>query len=323
MRRRMENAFDHFLDMRQSSDDAVVRQLAALDIDILADLNGHTYGGRPGIAARRAAPVQVNFLGYPGSMGADFFDYVIGDETVLPNAQQRHYREKIVHLPGCYQVNSRRMVAQSHSSRADCGLPEQGFVFCCFNNSWKISAPLFAVWMRLLYRLPQSVLWLMAGEETAAHLRRAAEAQGIDPRRLVFAPRLSQGEHLARHRHADLFLDTLPYNAHTTASDALWMGVPLVTCLGTSFAGRAAASVLKTTGLPELVTASLDEYEALALRLAQEPLLLQSFRDRLARPQTNPLFDSARFCRKLETAYEKMMVLARAGELPRGFAVTE
>ena len=323
MRRRLERAFDHFLDVRLTGDRAVAEQLAGLEIDILVDMHGHTFGARPGIAARRPAPVQVSFLGYPGTMGADFIDYVIADETVLPRREQHFYTEQIVHLPGSYQVNSRRDVAKDAPSRSACGLPESGFVFCCFNNGWKISTPLFDVWMRLLQGVPQSVLWLMAGPETAANLRREAAARGVDPGRLVFAPRMAQREHLARHHHADLFLDTLPYNAHTTGSDALWMGLPIVTCMGNSFASRVAASLLKTAGLPELVTGNLEEYEALALRLAAEPSLLQSFRNRLAQPERNKLFDSTRFCRKLEAAYAKMMDIAHASEAPRGFAVME
>jgi predicted O-linked N-acetylglucosamine transferase (SPINDLY family) len=250
-------------------------------------------------------------------------DYVIADSVVLPRHRQPSYSEKIVQLPGCYQVNgATRRAAEAAPSRADCGLPAEGFVFCCFNNHWKINAALFDIWMRLLHRVPDSLLWLLVDNEAArANLRREAAARGVDPRRLVLATRVSSADHLARHRLADLFLDTLPYNAHTTASDALWMGLPLVTCLGESFAGRVAASLLQAAGLPELVTHSLEAYEILALKLARDPALLRSCRDRLGNRAGNSLFDADRFRRHMETAYVKMQEIASAGGAPCGFAV--
>ncbi|HVZ27775.1 MAG TPA: tetratricopeptide repeat protein [Rhizomicrobium sp.] len=321
MRARLARAFDQFHDARFLSDRKAAELLATLGVDVLIDLNGHTYGARPEILAHRPAPVQVNFLGYPGTIGAGFIDYIIADETVLPAGQQAFYVEKIVHLPHCYQVNAAREVAQVPPSRQACGLPETGFVFCCFNNCWKIGPGLFDIWMRLLTAVPGSVLWLLAGEENArANLRREAAARGIDPQRLVFAGRASQADHLVRHCHADLFLDTLPYNAHTTASDALWMGLPVVTCMGKSFAGRVAASLVGAAGVPGLATQCLADYEALALRLAREPVLLRSFRDRLQR-KAGSLFDSVRFCRSLEAAYVRMTEIARSGEPPRGFGI--
>jgi predicted O-linked N-acetylglucosamine transferase (SPINDLY family) len=320
VRSRLANAFDQFHDVRSLSDRKVAERLKQLGVDILVDLNGHTYGARPGILARRPAPVQVNFLGYPGTMAADFMDYVIADQIILPREQQAFYSEKIVHLPDCYQVNAGRDMAQKPDPRQANGLPENGFVFCCFNNGWKLNALLFDIWMRLLAAVPGSVLWLMASNEAAReNLRCEAAHRGIDPGRLVFAPRLPQAEHLARHRHADLFLDTLPYNAHTTASDALWTGLPVVTCLGKSFAGRVAASIVTAAGLPELATEDLEAYEALALKLARDPALLLSFRARLEERSESRLFDSTRFCRNLEAAYARMMGIARAGEAPRGF----
>jgi len=257
-------------------------------------------------------------------MGADFIDYVIADKIVAPLEQQPFYAEKIVQLPDCYQVNDRkRAIAEQTPSRREAGLPEQGVVFCCFNNNYKITAPVFDVWMRLLKAVPGSVLWLLrdnAGAE--ANLRREARARGVDPARLVFAGRLKVEDHLARHRLADLFLDTLPYNAHTTASDALWAGLPLLTCQGNAFAGRVAASLLHAVGLSELVTQSLADYEALALRLATDAGFRGGIREKLAQNrQTHALFDTDRFRCHIEAAYMRMWETWQRGERPQGFAV--
>ncbi|HWY63221.1 MAG TPA: tetratricopeptide repeat protein [Rhizomicrobium sp.] len=323
MRSRLEQSFDQFHDLQSVSDRGVAELVHRLEVDILVDLNGHTFGYRPEILAFHAAPVQVNYLGYPGTMGADFMDYIIADPVVLPRDRQPFYAEKIVHLPDCYQVNdASRCSGGAVPSRADCGLPAKGFVFCCFNNHWKITPPLFDVWMRLLEAMPDSCLWLLADNDAArANLCREAEARGIAPQRLVFAGRVAPGDHLARHRHADLFLDTLPYNAHTTASDALWMGLPLITCMGEAFAGRVAASLLRAAGLGELVTRGLEEYHTLALRLAREPALLRACRERLGDRAALSLFDTGRFRRNIEAAYVKMQAIALAGEAPYGFAV--
>jgi predicted O-linked N-acetylglucosamine transferase (SPINDLY family) len=324
MRRRLVAGFDQFHDVRSRSDREIASLMRDLDVDIAVDLKGYTQESRPEILAQRGAPVQVNYLGYPGSMGADFVDYVIADKVVLPFDQQPFYTEKIVHLPDCYQVNDRqRRIADRGSSREEEGLPSQGFVFCCFNNNYKITRPVFGVWMRLLRDIPQSVLWLLRDNAGAEHnLRRQAAAYGVDASRLVFAPRTKLDVHLARQRHADLFLDTLPYNAHTTASDALWAGVPVLTCLGRSFAGRVAASLLHSVGLPELVASTLDDYETIARRLAGEPALLAGLRERLSRNRlTQPLFDSARFCQHIEAAYATMRDISARGELPRSFTV--
>jgi len=324
MRGRVVKAFDQFHDVRALSDLEVAKLLRALEIDIAVDLKGHTKDARFGIFAHRPAPIQVSYLGYPGTTGADFIDYVIADEIVLPFDQQSFYTEKIVHLPGCYQVNDRkREIATRTPTRAECGLSERGFVFCCFNNNFKITPPIFEVWMRLLEAVEGSVLWLVRDNAAAErNLRKETAARGIDPARLVFADRLALAEHLARHRVADLFLDTLPYNAHTTASDALWAGVPVLTCLGKTFAGRVAASLLYAVGLPELVTQSLEEYEALAIKLARDPGLLSTFRERLNenRPSA-PLFDTDRFCSHIEQAYLTMLGMHDRGEKPRGFSV--
>ena len=317
IRKRLVGSFDRFLDVRAKSDREIAALLAALKVDIAVDLKGYTQDSRPDILSFRPAPIQAQWLGYPGTMGADFLDYVIADETVAPFDHGPFYSEKIVQLPGCYQVNDRkRAIAAHRPSRQDAGLPETGFVFCCFNNSFKILPPVFDVWMRLLQEVPGSVLWLLqdnAGAE--ANLRQAAAARGVSPARLVFAGRTKLADHLARHRLADLFLDTLPYNAHTTASDALWAGLPVVTCQGRAFAGRVGASLLNAIGLPELVTHNLGDYQALALRLATDPTSLSAVRDKLARNrESHPLFDTDRFRRNIETAYLRMWETWQRGE---------
>jgi predicted O-linked N-acetylglucosamine transferase (SPINDLY family) len=291
----------------------VAQKIADEGVDIAVDLMGLTANAPTEIFARRPAPVQLNYLGYPGTTGADFMDYILADAVVAPLSQQEFYAEKILHLPDCYQPNdSNRPLPPAHLSlemgRAEAGLPAHGFVFCCFNNSWKINPPLFDIWMRLLKSVPGSVLWLIEdNQEAAANLRRAAAARGMAEIRLVFAPRVASEAHLARHRLADLFLDTLPYNAHTTASDALWTGVPLITVLGEGFAGRVAASLLSAVGLPELIAENLDDYEKLALALARDPASLAGLKKKLeANRLIAPLFDTARFTRNLEAAYEKM-----------------
>jgi predicted O-linked N-acetylglucosamine transferase (SPINDLY family) len=245
---------------------------------------------------------------------------------VIPQDEQRFWSEKVAYLPGSYQVNdATRPIAARTPARAEAGLPQDAFVFCCFNNNYKILPPVFAVWMRLLREVPGAVLWLLEDNAAASrNLRAAAQAAGVAPERLVFAPRRPLDEHLARHRLADLFLDTLPYNAHTTASDALWAGLPLLTCAGTTFAGRVAASLLHAVGLPELVTASLEEYEALGRRLAADPGLLRATREKLARQRlTTPLFDTDRFRRHVEAAYATMWDRWQRGAAPLGFAVPE
>ncbi|HUE62858.1 MAG TPA: tetratricopeptide repeat protein [Rhizomicrobium sp.] len=324
LRARIAGAFDYFVDVRGMGDADVARLLREREVDIAVDLKGHTEGSRTGIFAYRPCPVQVNYLGYPGTIGTPWLDYIIGDAVVLPFSDQEYYSEKIVHLPHCYQPNdARRAIAEPLPSRAEAGLPERVFVFCCFNAAWKITPAIFDVWMRLLRALPESMLWLLQDNASMpAHLRAAAAARGVDARRLVFAPRTAPAEHLARHGLADLFLDTLPYGAHTTASDALWTGTPLLTCLGPQFDGRVAASLLKTIGLPELVTSSLTEYEALALALARDPKKLEGLRARLAANRlSSPLFDVERFARTIEAAYLRMIEISRKRGQPQSFAV--
>jgi protein O-GlcNAc transferase len=324
MRQRLVKAFDRFVDVRRKTDEEIRQAIQEMQIDICIDLTGFTTNSRTGVLATRPAPVQVYYLGFPGTSGAPFFDYLIADETVIPPADRHHYSENVVYLPHTYQPNLReRPFSNAPYARTDFGLPEDAFVFCCFNNSWKITAPVFDVWMRLLRAVDRSVLWLVdANAEATANLRSAAKARGIDPDRLVFAQRMPAAEHSARQRLADLFLDTLPYGAHSTASDALWVGLPVVTCIGGTFAGRVSASLLQAIGLRELVTDNLQDYEALAGRLAQDRGYLGEIKRRLRSNRDRyPLFDSERFRQDIESAYGTMMELHRQGQAPRSFKV--
>jgi predicted O-linked N-acetylglucosamine transferase (SPINDLY family) len=325
MRQRLLRGFDRFIDVRRKSDAEIVALLHSLEIDIAVDLKGFTGDSRPGLFARRPAPVQVNYLGYPGTMGLEQFDYLLADPIVLPPEQRPHCSEAIACLPECYQANDdKRELPCETPTRTEAGLPEGAFVFCCFNNNYKIGPAMFDVWMDLLRRTPGSVLWLLEDNPTVArNLRHEAQARGVSAERLVFAPRTDATAHLSRHRLADLFLDTLPYNAHTTTSDALWAGLPVLTCLGSVFPGRVAASLLNAIGLPELVTRSLEEYTARALELAQDAARLRELRDRLAYQRTrSPLFDTARFCRHLESAYDRMWLRHQEGLPPEDFSVS-
>lgn len=322
---RLKSAFDEFIDARAMSSADVARLLREREIDIAVDLMGFTRDGRVfEVLAHRPCPVQVNMLGYPGSIGADYIDYIVADRFIVPEEAQAHYTEHVVYMPDCYQPNDRKRVIDARTpSRAEVGLPESGFVYCCFNNNYKITPRVFDIWMRLLGAVPGSVLWLLPlSPPVKENLRREAAARGIDPARLVFAPRVPLAAHLARQRLADVFLDTLPYNAHTTASDALWAGLPVVTCSGRSFPARVAGSLLHAVGLPELATPSLEAYEALALRVARDPPYLASLKARLAAAVASaPLFDSERYCRHLEAAYELMMARHGRGEAPSTIAV--
>jgi protein O-GlcNAc transferase len=321
---RLKNAFTNFIDVRNVSDRDVATLLREMEIDIAIDLKGYTSGARSKIFSFRPAPIQVNYLGYPGTIGAEYIDYIIADRFLIPEDQHSFYTEKVVYLPDTYQPNdSGRRIAERTLTRGEAGLPERGFVFCSFNNNYKITPTIFEIWMRLLHRVEGSVLWLL-GDNPAAirNLRRNAEIQGIAPERLVFAPRITLEDHLARHRLADLMLDTLPYNAHTTASDALWAGLPLVTCPGTGFAGRVAGSLLMAAGLPELIVATLEDYEALALALTRDQGRLAAIKATLARNRnTCPLFDTDRYRRHIESAYHTMWQRYQRGEPPASFAV--
>jgi predicted O-linked N-acetylglucosamine transferase (SPINDLY family) len=324
-RSRIEAAFDRFLDVDRKDDSGIAQQLRQMEIDIAVDLMGYTGECRPGILEFRPAPIQVNYLGFPGTLGVNYMDYLIADRVVIPDEARRFYSERIVHLPDTYMPNdSARPIAEHAPTRAQAGLPQDGFVFCSFNNAYKFSPEIFDIWMRLLHAVENSVLWLPQGNEAAArNLKREAEARGIGADRLRFAPFLPNGdEHLARLRLADLFLDTLPFNAHSTAADALWAGLPLLTSTGGSFAGRVATSLLQAVGLPEMATQSLEAYEALALKLAREPAFLAAIREKLARNRrTHPLFDTKRYTRHLEAAYSEMWERHQRGEAPASFAV--
>jgi protein O-GlcNAc transferase len=308
-RRRLVASFDRFVDLEAASFAEAASRIREDGVDIQVDLKGYTAGARPQILALRPAPIQVSYLGYPGTMGTDFIDFILADPFVVPPGQQPYFTERIVHLPDCYQVNdSSRPIAPRRPSRSDCGLPETGFVFCCFSATYKITPRLFDVWMRLLAAIEGSLIWLLESNALApVNLRREAQNRGIAPDRLIFGPMLPNPEHLARFAVADLFLDTLPYNAHTLASDALWGGCPVLTCSGEAFPSRVAGSLLHAVGLPELVTNSLGDYEALALRLASDQDRLHGLRERLRQNRlTFPLFDSRRFARNLEDAYTAM-----------------
>lgn len=326
MTERVAAAFDHFTYVKDWSDQDIAAKARQSQLDIAVDLKGFTQDGRPRIFRAGCAPIQVSFLGFPGTLAMDCIDYIIADDTIAPIDHEQHFSEKIVRMPHSYQCNdSRRPIDSRCFSRAELGLPDAGFVFCCFNNNYKIVPEVFERWMRVLLATPDSVLWLYEGNASCAmNLRAHALAAGVEPDRLVFAPPLPLAEHLARIQVADLFLDTLPCNAHTTASDALWAGVPLLTCLGQAFHGRVAASLLRALSLDELVTHDLDAYEAEAIALAREPERLQGLRQRLTEcRETAPLFDGRRFARNIEQAYETMVQRQRSGLPPESFSVIE
>lgn len=309
MRTRISSAFDKFIDVNNKSDRDVAVLSRDLGIDIAIDLKGFTKDARVGIFAERCAPIQVNYLGYPGTMAAEYMDYIIADKTLIRQEDQTNYTEKIVYLPNSYQVNdARRNISERVFSKSELGLPENGFVFCCFNNNYKILPSTFDRWMRILRAVEGSVLWLFEDNITAAeNLRKESEKRGVDSCRLVFAKRMPLPEHLARHKLADLFIDTQPCNAHTTASDALWAGLPVLTCMGQSFAGRVAASLLNAIELPELVTHTEEEYEALAISLAKTPEKISEIKFKLEKNRlTTPLFDVKIFAKHIEKAYVKM-----------------
>ncbi len=323
-RDRLVNAFEHFHDVRQESPGEIARLIRDMEVDIAIDRKGYTTDCRTGIFALRPAPIQVNYLAYPGSMGAAYIDYIIADRFVIPEDDRQHYTEKVVYLPDTYQANdSKRVIAAQTPERGDVGLPEKGFVFSCFNNNYKITPQMFGIWMSLLVEIKGSALWVLESNAAAMrNMRQEAAKRGVPPERLVFAPKVEHSQHLARHRLADLFLDTLPFNGHTTASDALWAGLPVVTCTGNTFAGRVATSLLNAVGLPELVTSKLDAYENLAHALATNPAMLSDIKAKLRRNRTtHPLFDTDRFRRHIEQAYITMWERYQRKEFPEGFSV--
>jgi protein O-GlcNAc transferase len=308
-RKRIENAFDHIFDISKISDIEAAELIQEKGIDILVNLNGFFGEFRQQIFSYRPAPIQVNYLGFPGTIGIDYIDYIIADRVTIPEESKKFYTEKVVYLGNSYQANDdQRKISDKQFTRQELGLPETGFVFCCFNNNYKITPTVFDAWMRILSLVEGSVLWLLADNPAAKNnLIKEAASRGIESSRLIFADRMPLAEHLARHRQADLFLDTLPYNAHTTASDALWAGLPVLTLIGNSFAGRVAASLLNAIGLPELITTSQEEYESLAIDLATNPQKLAAIKQKLAENRlTTPLFDSPLFTKHLEAAYIKM-----------------
>ncbi|HSH72873.1 MAG TPA: tetratricopeptide repeat protein [Methylophilaceae bacterium] len=309
-RQRLQKAFDHFVDIRPMSQQDAAKRIHADGIDILVDLTGFTQSSRTGIVALRPTPISVSWLGFPGTMGSldgqALFDYLLSDAFITQPQHADNYAEQLALLPDCYQPNDRKRPIAKAASRAECSLPDDAFVFCCFNQTFKILPDMFDIWMRLLQAVPNSVLWLLECNSRAkANLLNEAQARGVAPSQLIFAPRVSMDKHLARHALADLFLDTLPYNAHTTTSDALWMGLPILTCVGETFAGRVAGSLLNAANLPELTTYNLQAYEARALALAGNPAELSSIKHKLLQTRDAlPLFDTPAFTRHLEQIYQ-------------------
>lgn len=323
---RLKTTFDAYQEVDQLNDDDAAEAIRALEIDILIDLKGHTRDSRPGIFARHPAPVQVNYLGFPGSMGGTLMDYIIADASIIPEGSEAFYAEKVVRLPGSYQINNnQRPIADCGTRREDHGLPAEGFVFCCFNNNYKITPDVFSIWMRLLNGVPGSVLWLLAdNQEAMDNLKAEAANRDIDPARLIFAGRMASELHLARHKHADLFLDTLPINAHTTASDALWTGLPVLTCTGEAFAARVASSLLHAAGLPELVTRNYEDYESLALKLASDAGLLAQLKRRLEDERLRcDLFNTEKTTRNLEAAFRAMHARRQSALTPEDINIPD
>lgn len=322
---RLKASVEHFIDARTFSDNQIANLIRSSEVDILIDLMGFTADSRMGIFARRPAPIQVSYLGYAGTTGAQYIDYLLADRFVIPEGKLECYSENVVYLPDSFMANdSKRKISERLPRRSECNLPETGFVFCSFNNSYKIVPHVFDIWMRLLRKFDNSVLWLSDINETAIrNLKREAENRGVDPRRLVFAPRVLLNEdHLARHQLADLFLDTMPYNAHTTASDALWAGLPVLTCRGQTFAGRVAASLLNAINLPELIAATPETYEQMAIDLATHPEKLAAIKRKLAENRlTTPLFDTKLFTKHIEAAYTAMYKRHQAGLSPDHIAI--
>ena len=310
MRARLQKVFDQFIDVSQLSDTKVASLAREMGIDIAVDLGGCTKDSRPGVFALRAAPIQVNWLGFPGTLGVTYMDYILADEVTIPLASQRFYRESVVHLPHCYMPNdSKKAISERAFTRSSFGLPESTFVYCCFNGCYKITPIIFDIWMRILSATGDSVLWLMEGHPSAVtNLRQEAAKRGVAGDRLIFAKRLPLlADHLARYHLADLFLDTFPFNAHTTASDALWAGLPVLTCAGRSFASRVGASLLSVLQLPELITQTADDYQKLAIEFGNDPVMLIPFRSRLERNRlTTPLFDTTLFAANIENVYQEM-----------------
>jgi protein O-GlcNAc transferase len=315
-RHRIEEAFTGIYDISRMSDLDATTLIKSKEIDILVNLNGFFGLARQGIFSHRAAPIQVNYLGFPGTIGADYIDYIIADEIVIPLESRQYYSEKVVYLPNSYQANDdKKKISSRQFTRSELGLPEAGFIFCCFNNAYKITPATFDGWARIMEKVEGSILWLLGNSQIVKdNLIKEALARGITAERVVFSEGLDLPDHLARHDLADLFLDTLPYNAHTTASDALWAGLPVLTLVGDSFAGRVTASLLNAIGLPELITQNQEEYEALAIKLANNAQMLAAIKQKLVKNRlTAPLFNSLQFTQHLEQAYIKIYEYHQAG----------
>jgi protein O-GlcNAc transferase len=327
MQKRFCQQCERFMDVHGRKDEDIVALIRELEIDVLIDLNGFTQNSRTLVLAHRPAPVQVNYLGFAGTMGAPYFDYVIADRTVLPPEHVQFFSEKVAWLPDTFMASDdRRTIAARTPTRQECGLPDKGFVFYCFNQPFKFTPDVFRIWMNLLKAIDDGVLWLTSTNPVAEeNLRREAERSGVSPERLIFAARVSDiSEHLARQRQADLFLDTLPYNAHTTANEALWVGIPVLTQLGGGFQGRVAASLLQAVGLTELVTTSTEAYEALAIELANNPAKLAAVKQKLESSRVGtPLFNAKSFTRHIEAAYAAMHDRHQRGLLPDHISVSQ
>ena len=323
MRKRLEKSFDEFHDVVHLQDREIAKLARDKNIDIAIDLTGYTQDSRTNIFSYRAAPVQVNYLGYPGTLGTSYIDYIIADPILIPESEQQFYSEKIAYLPHSYQPNDRhRKIADDEITRAMHGLAEDDFVFCCFNNNFKITPAIFALWIQILKKVDRGVLWLLEDNpDASSNLKRVALEQGILENRLIFAPRVPMDQHIARMRLANLFLDTLPYNAHTTASDALWAGLPVLTCKGRSFASRVAASLLNAVNLPELIVESSEAYVETAISLARDPKRLAVMRANLEDSQHQPLFDTTLYVEELERVFVKMHSISSSGEKPTTFYV--
>jgi len=309
MRKRIKDSVDYFHDVRQLDDIQIAQFTRSHNIDIAIDLKGYTFSCRPGIFSKRASPIQVNYLGYPGTMGAEYIDYIIADRFVIPNDAIHFFTEKIVYLPNSYQVNdTKRLVSNIIPKKADENLPINTFIFCCFNNVYKILPHIFTLWMDILKNVDNSVLWLLEDNTIATNnLISQAVLNGVNPNRLIFAKRKKLEDHLARHKLADLFLDTFPYNAHTTSSDALWTGLPVLTCTGNTFASRVTASLLNAINIPELITTNFSQYKCKAIELAQNPNKLYSIKEKIEHNRmTTPLFDTELFTTHMEKAYIEM-----------------
>jgi predicted O-linked N-acetylglucosamine transferase (SPINDLY family) len=323
-RDRIKRSFNEFLEVGHLSDFEISQLSKQKNIHIAIDLKGYTKDSRPNIFSYRAAPIQVNYLGYPGSMMNKSIDYIIADKVLIPETNQKYFCEKIIYLPHCYQVNdSRKFISEKKFSRKEFDLPEDAFVFCCFNNNYKILPETFESWMRILKKVDGSVLWLLEDNEWArGNLKKEAENFDIDPSRLIFAKRMPLEDHLARHQLADLFLDTSPVNAHTTASDALWAGLPILTLIGNTFAGRVCSSLLMAIDLADLITESREDYENLAIELATDPLRLNSIRERLKQNRTSsPLFNSSLTTKQIEKAFQKILQRSLNGATPENLVI--